>query len=72
MDTAGVDQLIKLHGDLKRVGIELALAEVRDPVRDMMRRAKGEAVYWRGDLFFHGSVDEGIRAFLKREENDSL
>ena len=67
MDTAGVDQLIKLHGDLKRVGIELAFAEVRDPVRDMMRRAGAEEVVGAED--FYGSVDEGVRAFLKREKD---
>jgi high affinity sulfate transporter 1 len=66
IDTTGVDQLIKLHGELERVGIELAFAEVRDPVRDMMRRAGGEEVI--GAESFYGSVDEGVRAFLDREQ----
>ncbi|MFC2046473.1 SulP family inorganic anion transporter [Chloroflexota bacterium] len=69
IDTTGVDQLIKLHGDLERGGIELTFAEVRDPVRDMMRRAGGEEVI--GTENFYGSVDEGVRAFLKREKNGS-
>jgi high affinity sulfate transporter 1 len=67
IDTTGVDQLIKLHGDLARDGVELAFAEVRDPVRDMMRRAGGEEVI--GAENFYGSVDEGVRAFLKGEKD---
>jgi hypothetical protein len=36
----------------------------------MMRRAGGEEVI--GTENFYGSVDEGVRAFLKREKNGSL
>ncbi len=67
IDTTGVDQLTKLHGDLQRDGIELTFAEVRDPVRDMIRRAGAEEVI--GAENFYGSVDEGVRAFLKREKD---
>ncbi len=67
LDTTGTDQLIKLHGDLQRDGIELTFAEVRDPVRDMMRRAGADGVI--GEENFHGSVDEGVLAFLKREKD---
>jgi high affinity sulfate transporter 1 len=65
IDTTGTDQLIKLRADLERDGIELTFAEVRDPVRDMMRRAGAEEAI--GAENFYGSVDEGVRAFLKRE-----
>jgi high affinity sulfate transporter 1 len=64
IDTTGTDQLIKLHGDLGRDGIELTFAEVRDPVRDMIRRAGAEEAI--GAENFYGSVDEGVRAFIKR------
>jgi len=67
IDTTGVDQLIKLHGDLQRDDIELSFAEVRDPVRDMMRRAGAEEVISAEN--FYGSVDEGVRAFLNREND---
>jgi SulP family sulfate permease len=67
IDTTGVDQLIKLHGNLQRAGIELTFAEVRDPVRDMMRRAGAEEVISAEN--FYGSVDEGVQAFLKREKD---
>jgi high affinity sulfate transporter 1 len=67
IDTTGVDQLIKLHGDLERDRIELTFSEVRDPVRDMMRRAGAEEVIGAGN--FYASVDEGVRAFLKREKD---
>jgi len=69
IDTTGADQLIKLHGDLERDGIELTFAEVRDPVRDMMRRSGAEEVISAEN--FYGSVDEGVRAFLNREKDGS-
>jgi high affinity sulfate transporter 1 len=65
IDTTGVDQLIKLHGDLERDGIELTFTEVRDPVRDMMRVAGAEEAI--GAENFYASVDEGVRAFLQRQ-----
>ena len=68
IDTTGVDQLVKLHSDLERDGIELTFAEVRDPVRDTMRRAGAEVVI--GAENFYGSVDEGVRAYLRREKDE--
>jgi high affinity sulfate transporter 1 len=66
IDTTGVDQLIKLHGDLERDGVELTFAEVRDPVRDMMRVAGAEEAI--GAENFYESVDDGVRAFLQRQQ----
>ncbi len=67
IDTTGVEQLVKLHSDLERDGIELTFAEVRDPVRDMLRRTGAEADI--GTDNFYGSVDEGVRAYLRREND---
>lgn len=63
LDSTGADQLIDLHEELERDGVVLAFAEVRDPVRDMMRvTGVEEAVGYEN---FHGSVSAGVRAFLK-------
>jgi MFS superfamily sulfate permease-like transporter len=66
IDTTGVDQLIKLQGNLERDGIELTFAEVRDPVRDMMRVAGAEEAI--GAENFYESVDDGVLAFLQRQK----
>jgi high affinity sulfate transporter 1 len=55
IDTTGTDHLIDLYESLEKDGIDLALAKVKDPVRDMMRRA--------------GSVDDGVRAYLDRKKD---
>jgi hypothetical protein len=40
---------------------------VKDPVREMMRRTGAEEAISAENFF--GSVDEGVRAFLKREKD---
>jgi high affinity sulfate transporter 1 len=67
IDTTGTDHLIDLYESLEKDGIDLALAKVKDPVRDMMRRAGAEDAISAEN--FHGSVDEGVRTFLKREKD---
>jgi MFS superfamily sulfate permease-like transporter len=69
IDTTGTDHLIDIYESLEKDGIELALAEAKDPVRDMMRRAGAEDAI--GAENFHGSVDEGVRAFLERKKDRS-
>jgi MFS superfamily sulfate permease-like transporter len=59
--------LIKLQEELSRDGIQLAFAEVKDPVREMMRLSGAEEAI--GTENFYASVSEGVRAFLAREEN---
>jgi SulP family sulfate permease len=67
IDTTGTDHLIDLYESLEKDGIDLALAKVKDPVRDMMRRAGAEDAISAEN--FHGSVDEGVRAFLNRKQD---
>ena len=69
MDTTGADQLVTLREELERDGIKLAFSKVKDPVREMMRRTGAEEAI--GKENFYGSVDEGVRAFLNRENNES-
>jgi MFS superfamily sulfate permease-like transporter len=67
IDTTGTDHLIDLYESLEKDGIDLALAEVKDPVRDVMRRAGAEDAISAEN--FYGSVDEGVRAFLGRKKD---
>jgi MFS superfamily sulfate permease-like transporter len=69
LDTTGTDKLIKLHEELDRDGIQLAFAEVHDPVREMMRRTGAEEVI--GAKNFYASVSAGVKAFLQRNEDGS-
>jgi len=63
MDTTGTDQLIKLHKELGKDGIQLAFAKVKDPVREMMRLSGAEEAI--GADNFYASVSDGVRAYIK-------
>jgi high affinity sulfate transporter 1 len=66
LDTTGTDQLIALNEELIKDGIQLAFAEVKDPVREMMRLSGAEEAI--GTENFYSSVSAGVRAFLAREQ----
>jgi high affinity sulfate transporter 1 len=66
IDTTGTDYLIDLVESLEKDSIELALAKVRDPVREMMRLSGAEEVI--GADNFYASVSAGVRAFLAHEQ----
>ena len=61
IDTTGCDMLIKLQSQLADMGITLAFARVRDPLRDMMNRAGVEAAV--GPERFFDRVRHGVKAF---------
>lgn len=67
LDTTGTDRLIKLNEELQRDGIQLAFAEVKDPVREMMRLSGAEEAI--GADNFYSSVSAGVRAFLQRNKD---
>ena len=69
MDTTGTDQLIKVNEELEKDGIQLAFAEVKDPVREMMRMSGAEEAI--GADNFYPSVSAGVRAFIQRNEDRS-
>jgi len=69
IDTTGTDQLIKLGEELGKDGIQLTFAEVRDPVREMMRMSGAEEAI--GADNFYPSVSAGVRAFLQHNEDRS-
>jgi SulP family sulfate permease len=66
MDTTGGEQLINLHKELEKDGIQVAFAKVKDPLREMMRKTGVEEAI--GPENYHGSVDDGVRAFLKKDK----
>ena len=69
IDTTGTDQLIKLGEELGKDGIQLTFAEVRDPVREMMRMSGAEEAI--GADNFYPSVSAGVREFLQHNEDRS-
>jgi len=61
IDSTSCEMLVKLHSELAGKGIVLAFARVRDPVRDMLRRAGVEATVG-ADRFFD-RITDGVQAY---------
>lgn len=68
VDATNCDTLIKLQSELAGKGIVLAFARLRDPLRDMMRRAGVEAAF--GPENFYDRINEGVKAFTKEESHN--
>ena len=66
IDTTGTDYLIDLLESLEEDGIHLAIAKVKDPLRESMRLSGAEEAI--GTENFYSSVSAGVRAFLTREQ----
>jgi SulP family sulfate permease len=66
LDSTGADRLAKLQAELDGKGIAFAFAEVKHAVQEKMRQTGLEAKI--GIDHFHGSIDEGVRAFCKRQQ----
>ncbi len=69
LDSTGSDRLEKLTAELAAKGIVLAFAEVKNAVRQKMHKTGLEEKI--GENHFHSSVDAGVRAFRKRQEQKS-
>jgi len=69
IDTTGTDHLTDLYESLEKDGIDLAIAKVKDPVRDRMRLSSAEEAI--GADNFYASVSEGVRAYLQEQEDKS-
>ena len=66
LDSTGADQLRKLHAELGVNGIALSFAEVKSALQEAMRRTSvAETI---GADRFYESIDDGVQAFLQREE----
>jgi high affinity sulfate transporter 1 len=69
IDTTGTDHLTDLSERLEKDGIDLTLAKVRDPVRDMMRLSGAEEAI--GADNFYASVSEGASVYLQEHKDKS-
>lgn len=63
IDTTAMDVLIKLHLELVNWGVVLALAHVKDPVRDKLRLVGAEAAIGRER--FYDSIADGMWPFTQ-------
>jgi MFS superfamily sulfate permease-like transporter len=63
IDSASADQLVKLHQELEWKGITFSFAEVKAPLREMMRRTGLEEKL--GADHFHESIEDGVLDFLR-------
>jgi high affinity sulfate transporter 1 len=68
IDTTGTDNLINLVESLEKDSVDLALAKVKDPLRDRIRRSGAEEKI--GADNFHPSVSEGVRAYLNEQKGE--
>ena len=63
LDSTGADQLARLQAELATMGITLAFAEVKDPLREAFRRTGLEEKI--GVDRFYESTEDGVREFLQ-------
>ena len=66
LDSTGADRLGKLNAELPATRIVRAFAEVKSRVREKMHLTGLDAK--TGADHFHRSIDEGVRAFVQRQE----
>jgi sulfate permease, SulP family len=64
-DISGADMLAGLKDELRAEGVGLLLADVRDPVRDFLKRSKIEQII--GEEHFYTSIHEAVEAFQNQE-----
>jgi sulfate permease, SulP family len=64
VDTTALDELLNVVKELEDQGITLALARVRDQVRERMRLEGVEAAV--GPENFHERVTDGVRAWQRK------
>ena len=69
IDSTGADQLVKLHAELAAKGIALSFAEMKSGLREMFRRTGLEEKI--GVNQFYQSIEDGVQAFLERQEQTS-
>ena len=63
IDVTAFDMLVELHGVLQKAGIRLVFAEMKDPVKDKLKRFVG---HWEpARRHFFNTIDEAIAAYLE-------
>jgi high affinity sulfate transporter 1 len=63
IDVTSVDMLLELDEELQQAGIELVFAEMRDPVKDKLKRF--EAFHKLGADLFFPTLGQAVKAYLK-------
>jgi high affinity sulfate transporter 1 len=64
VDVTAFDMLVELRETLRAAGIELAFAEMKDPVKDKLKRFA--AVDRLGEHFFH-TIEEAVAAYVDNQ-----
>lgn len=62
VDVTAADMLDELDGDLKNMGVELCFAEMKDPVKDKLRRFGLFPQF--GESRFFPTIDSAVRKYL--------
>jgi high affinity sulfate transporter 1 len=63
VDVTAADTVAELHDSLRRDGVELSFAEMKDPVKDKLKRFGLFARF--GAESFHATVGEAVKAYLR-------
>jgi high affinity sulfate transporter 1 len=70
VDVTAADALTELNEALRRAGTRLCFAELKDPVKDKLKRF--ELFDQIGDPFFFATVGEAVDAYEQRRESTKL
>ena len=68
MDTTAAEMLLELDAELKALGVELAFAEMKDPVKDRLARYGLHATI--GPDYFFPTIGVAVKAFLERSKTE--
>jgi MFS superfamily sulfate permease-like transporter len=66
LDSTGAGRLAKLQAELKAKGIAFSFAEVKNALREAMRRTGLEGEI--GADHFYESIEDGVQSFLQRKK----
>ena len=69
LDIDSIEMLTDLQTELKEEGIELLLANLRAPVRDVLQRSG--LIERIGKQYIYLSVEDGVRAFQDGSRQES-
>ena len=64
VDVTAVDMLTELDEALEKAGVELVFAEMKDPVKDKLKRFG--VLKTLGEGYFFHTVEEAVTAYLLR------
>ena len=62
VDVTAADAIAELEGDLRNANIEMCFAEMKDPVKDKLKRFELFTLF--GEQNFFATVDEAVNAYL--------